>query len=355
MKILFDLTFINPYQSTGVSTFAFRLLKGLKNAGEDVNISLLASHTNFNYIKEILPDYEILNIHGKHKSLEKLLQAYYYDIYYNPFFTIKSIVPKGVISLATVHDIQPIRLNGIIKNYLFVPILYRKFKKLDGIVTISEFSSNCIKNKFPQLKNNITVIHNSVDIRSSCASYKRIKGRYILNVNAIEEYKNQISILYAFASIKDKIPHCLVFKGKKTKYWESVLQPIIDDNNLGDRIFLISDNLSSEDLSDLYSSADLFVNTSVMEGFGFTPIEAAINQVPVLTTQCDALYETTQGKLNYINDPYDIKEISSKILFLLNNRMTKNRLEEISKFYSSFYSLEKQANAYINYFKRFAK
>lgn len=51
----------------------------------------------------------------------------------------------------------------------------------------------------------------------------------------------------------------------------------------------------------LYSNASLFVSPSLMEGFGFTPIEAAIHCVPVVCTKETALYETTKASSTTMN------------------------------------------------------
>ena len=176
--------------------------------------------------------------------------------------------------------------------------------------------------------------------------------QYILNVNALEPYKNQLTILKAFDLIKNKCSHMLVFKSKKTPYWNSMLYPEIINRGLKNRVILIDQNLSSTELKSLYTGAAVFVNSSLMEGFGFTPIEAAICEVPVITSKCAALYETTLGLLNYIDNPKDEFEIAKMLLHFITNPPEKDKLSYISNQFITEFSVNKQAKKYLNLFSR---
>ena len=121
---------------------------------------------------------------------------------------------------------------------------------------------------------------------------------------------------------------------------------------LEDRVFLIDEKYDEAQLNWLYSKADLFVNVSTMEGFGFTPIEAAMNETEVLTSKVAALEETTLGKLNYIDDPFDAEELAEKILRLLSKTRDENKLKSIACTFKDMYSSERQAKSYVEIFKK---
>ena len=52
----------------------------------------------------------------------------------------------------------------------------------------------------------------------------------------------------------------------------------------------------------------LFRSPSVFEGFGMPPIEAMLFGSIVITTDRTCIPEVTQGKANYVADPYDVEE-----------------------------------------------
>lgn len=91
---------------------------------------------------------------------------------------------------------------------------------------------------------------------------------------------------------------------------------------------------------------------TTMEGFGFTPIEAAMNETEVLTSKVTALEETTLGKLNYIDDPFDAEELAEKILRLLSKTRDENKLKSIACTFKDMYSSERQAKSYVEIFKK---
>lgn len=165
------------------------------------------------------------------------------------------------------------------------------------------------------------------------------------------EYKNQETIVKAFSLIMDKIPHNLIFKAKRTQYWDFTIAPLLKEKKMEERVFLMDDNFSESQMNWLYSKADLFVNASTMEGFGFTPIEAAINKTKVLTTEVTALKETTMDLLNYYQNPYDEHELAHKMLLLLNEGLNESKLIMIAKTFKKIYSPKRQADLFVNCFK----
>lgn len=356
MKILFDLTYVNPKNHTGVSVYAQRLVEGIINSVSSIDISILTTKSNCEYFQNMYPNLDVYLLNKSVKDVNAIISENDIDLFFLPFLTLKSVIPLNVITVGTIHDLQPLRLNSYFKNLIYKKVLYSKLKKLDGIITISDFSKKCIGDVFPNIKNKVNVIYNSVEAVEKTNTLKyNIDGPFILNVNAMEKYKNQMSILKAFALICDKIPHNLIFKGRENNYWNHELLPFINDNKLSDRVTIISEDLTEKEMATLYSSADLFVNTSLMEGFGFTPIEAAIYKTPVLTSKKDALFEITKGNLNYIENPNDALEISKKILELLHYGKDWKYLNNISDYFKDLYSLEKQTTAYVNYFMQMIK
>ena len=67
--------------------------------------------------------------------------------------------------------------------------------------------------------------------------------------------------------------------------------------------------VTDEERNWLLTNAALFVTPSLFEGFGRTPVEAAICRIPVISTKETSLFEATQGLCSYVENPTDEKEL----------------------------------------------
>lgn len=101
-------------------------------------------------------------------------------------------------------------------------------------------------------------------------------------------------------------------------------------------------------MASLYKNASLFVSPSLMEGFGFTPIEAALYEVPVICNKESALYETTKGLLNYYEPGTDEYALSRMMYQILTSPNLD--LASIAKTYEMAYSVKRQAQDFIALF-----
>jgi glycosyltransferase involved in cell wall biosynthesis len=69
-----------------------------------------------------------------------------------------------------------------------------------------------------------------------------------------------------------------------------------------------------EDVGALYRDALAFVFPSLFEGFGMPAVEALGFGLPVITTRCAALPETTLGFARYVKDPLDAEELADTLV-----------------------------------------
>lgn len=111
-------------------------------------------------------------------------------------------------------------------------------------------------------------------------------------------------------------------------------------------------NLSEEALKYLYEHAQLFISPSLREGFGYTPIEAAICKCPVICSRCEALPDTTQNKLIYYHPPQDTKALGDTIMHTLQNPPSSRQLNQISADYTNAYSCSKQVQDFMYLFQK---
>lgn len=362
MKILFDLLYIRDSRTSGVANFAFRLLDGIQQYYGNIinNIILLIDQKdidiiderfmNFNYITST--KFNIIRmpyISSIIESIElnKIIRNNKINIYYNPFVHANSKFCQCMM-IGTIHDIQQLSVRKGIKLLVYKYFLKKKLKCYRKLICISKYSKNEILTFMQELQERCSVVYNSVSVApmEPIQNINTLKP-YILNVNTLLEYKNVLTLVKAYALIKDKIPHNLVLRAQKTPYWNEMVKPYIDKYNLNNRIFLIENSLTDGQMTTLYTNATLFVSPSTMEGFGLTPVEAMICGVPSIVSKISALHESTMGLAIYLEDPYDVNCLANLILNTIRNKDNITS-DKIAKKLSETYSIKRNAEGYLD-------
>lgn len=360
-RVLVDLTFIkNGDISIGVSVVSINILKGLALIQRQCEYILLIDQSSEEYFRKNYPSYKHIIIVEtesfkiwrsistifKTDAIPKIVKEYKIDVLFCPFIHSKSIVVQSVPMIGTLHDTQKYHINKGIKGIIYRIIMNRLLKNFKHIITISNSEKSIICNDLPFIAaDKISVIHNGIDISIKEESLKVSDSPYILNVNTLFEYKNIKTLILAFSQLKDTIPHDLVIKAKPTEYWNEVIVPLIKELELEERIVLVNKRLTDGQMKSLYKNADLFVTPSTMEGFGLTPVEAAICGVPVISSKIESLMESTMGIVRYYDPPCDHSALTAVIYEAL---LEKPKMYEVSRIFSAEYSIQNMASKYDN-------
>lgn len=96
--------------------------------------------------------------------------------------------------------------------------------------------------------------------------------------------------------------------------------------------------MSDTQRNTLYQNAALFVSPSLCEGFGITPIEAALFGVPVITTRETSIPEATQNLLHYYEPAIDDTRLAEKILDVLQKEPDPDRMRSNQETFRKAYS-----------------
>mgnify|MGYP000303681050 CR=1 FL=1 len=155
----------------------------------------------------------------------------------------------------------------------------------------------------------------SLDDRARVRARHHLARPYILFVGNIEPKKDLPTLLRAFAALKrGGLPHELLIAGKRGWKCRGVFRLPAELGIEGDVRFL--DYVEEGDLAGLYGGAELFAFPSLVEGFGLPPLEAMACGTPVVTSDAEALLETTGDAAEHVPalDPEALAEAMRRVL-----------------------------------------
>lgn len=372
-----DLTYIIDDRASGIKKYGEEIVDGLVKFNSDYNIILFVN-------EGLIDSYKKRFINCKIASQKFLFRNVRFIKRINRLKIIKAIKALSIkkekcdiiiYPYVALHTVIPKKQNKIISILDLIPLdeiedknskKYNKVKQenidlmnqTNYIVTISNYSKKRLTEINPNFNGEITVIPSPVATpKKNDKTVEQIinsKEPYILTINSFYKHKNQITLLKAFDMIKDKIQNNLVLVGRPeldsplSAYKE--VKQYIKERGLEDRVIILS-GISDEDRNCLFYNADLFVTTSLQEGFGRTPVEAALCDVPVISSKETSLEEATMGEAFYYEDGKNYKDLAKRILEVLKNKPSKEKLEDISKKLKAEYSEEEIAKKYIKMIK----
>lgn len=363
-KCLFDMSDVDTSRTFySINLYKYRLLDALSD-DEASKICLLLNENNVEELTKRFPRFNYM-IYKKSSSLlnhlpiigriyaQKRFAKFVNKSGCDCFFSASNIDYKitskfGIYKVVVIHDIKAIWEGkgfwGKIIQKQRVSNYYKRLVNNSSMaIAISNFTKqNILDNIVGVKEDKICVVYNSVVLAPSSEIVSNLPScGYLLYVNSLDEYKNLGTLVKAYNLIKEQTRQDLVVVGNPNDYWYSKLLPFIEKNKFTDRVHLYC-NISNEKLRYLYEKATLFVSPSLNEGFGYTPLEAAICGCPVICSKCEAIPDTTKGMLSYYDNPLDEFELADKIYSLINNRPSEKELLNISLSFRNNYSAKKQ-------------
>lgn len=224
----------------------------------------------------------------------------------------------------------------------------------DHIVVASEgLKQECIAD-YKAESNKVVVINNSVDAQSvgrlSMGSIERehaFDGFLISTAGRLVEEKNVDILIKAFALLR---------KDLKAKLWivgdgpeRPVLESLAASLNILDDIIFFG---FQENLYKFIKRSDIFVHTSLFEGFGNIILEAMACGVPVIATDCpfgprEIIYNGENGILVPVRDE---RALANALKMMSADRELRRKLAEEAFKRLSDFSVEKMVNKYENVF-----
>ena len=267
---------------------------------------------------------------------------------------IPCLVPHNVYKIrtdyvGTCHDLMTVNKIDSTKNYKSM------FERAQKIVTISSYVKGQIIDEYSVPAEKVVVIPNSIYISNDIIKTEEVPAlkskEFLLDCNAYASRKNTLVMIKAFERIAQYVPEDLVLCGGYVlddDYFNECTQ-YIKNHHLTNRVHVFL-GIDEKQKNWLFQNCRAFITPSENEGFGRTPIEAALFLKPVISSRATSLEEATCGMVHYIENPRDDKELADAILNVLRNPDSPERLKQIKETFKQKYSADKIVHEYIDLF-----
>ena len=241
----------------------------------------------------------------------------------------KIFLKKDLKIICTIHGSDIFELRGW---------LMTKIKKwtLDNVNCITVVSKEVMKEvKALEIKN-IPIILASMGVDDeifNSENNKSIKEKYIINnplILSVGRLVEKKGVNFSILAIKEVV-----------KKYPNVKLLIIGDGPLKNNLELLSKKLSleknifflggvaHEKLSEYYKSADIFISSSLSEGFGLTFVESMLCKCPVIGPSLNSVSDIIKNEKTGIQvNAKNTKLFASKIIELLDNKEKRSLLAE---------------------------
>jgi glycosyltransferase involved in cell wall biosynthesis len=160
-----------------------------------------------------------------------------------------------------------------------------------------------------------------------------LEGYKIMGIFRGFDYKGDNDLIKALNMVYERIPEInpIVVCSKDT------YNSLKEKNDIKFN-YTFFESPSDDKLAELYSSSDLFVFPSHIEGYGLPPLEAMACGTPVVTTDCRGVRDfVLDGENALMVPPKEPKAIAESIMRVMNDKelqekLVKNGLKTVKKF-----------------------
>ncbi len=361
--ILFDLYNSQPFKQSkyhGGGEYIKTIFKYLvDNKLDQINLVTFFDKDKFldEYILKLIEDNNIKCFYIKElQEIKNIFPKIHIDILYSgiPYYYKKEWFPKNLVFKGTIHGLRylekptdqyaPLYFVGmeslkervkLIFKEQFRRKKYNEFKNLitiiDEMIIVSNHSYFSLVSFFPEVlkKKNYVLYTPSKQYNYCEQSETDYDFPYILLMGGNRWEKNcyreimAIENLFKKGLIKD---YKVVVIGRVTN---KITKKIRDLDK-----YIFKDYVGSNELEKLFKFTELFMYCSLNEGFGMPPLEAMKYGKTCIVSGVCSLPEVCGNAVYYVN-PYDINEISGRILnalrYKINIKEVVKRVEDIRR------------------------
>lgn len=330
MKIVIDLLWLRPGKVGGTEFYIRNLLDGIRELKEEFVIVLLLSRDNADSFTHYFEDRRFKPLVAKINNSNIAKRIVWQNLFQNGLLRrnkltncfvpvyCRPVFNGGITYINTIHDIQAYHYP---EYHPFHEVAFSKLcwitdaKKTKKIIATTNYVKKDLMEKYNIKDEKIEVLNipAMVDLNEIVPfgqikdKFKIEQGEYYYTVAQMIPHKNLETLIKVMGEIKKKdieLPKKLLISGISGNATDSV-RKLMDENNLDNEVILTG-FISNMERNALYQNCRAFLFPSIFEGFGMPPVEAMAFGATVITTDRTSIPEVTQGKANYVDDPFDI-------------------------------------------------
>jgi len=363
-RILFDLTASQP-NSTGEfhggGKYAKKVFIELVKADDVVLNDLICVYDSKRKldtdIKKVIENANILLIDAQELSTDEIIKKQRIEKIYSAlpdkqFFDFSQTKACEVIT--TIHGLrlietkQPIESvsyeTGIDKIKTFIRVLLRDYLTVRGskyykllldntkVVVVSNHTKYSLLAYYKNVDPNRVFVFYSPDV--TYQPQENVSAALQTSIN----YTDYFLIVSGKRWVKNTVRSIIALDETFTDHPELnkkvIITGISDPAVLRDKLknkdkFIFLHYVSEIDLFNLYKNAYALLYMSLNEGFGYPPLEAMSLGIPVIASPFTSITEICGEAAMYAN-PYSVKEIKNRILWLLFDKCKYDELATLS-------------------------
>lgn len=264
------------------------------------------------------------------------------DIYHitGEVYYVALVLPKRK-TIITIHDCNYVSRRSSLRGRIIKLVLLElPVKRAKYIIAISEKTKNDIIQLTGCSSDKIYVIGNPISERFIVAPKEYNRTLPVILHIGTRWNKNFDRLAAALIGLKCR----LIVTGDLTKKQQEFLKA----NALQ---YVNCQNLSAEQMVQLYNDVDILAFASLSEGFGLPIIEAQAMGKPVLTSNLSPMREVA-GEAAVLVDPYNIDSIREGLIRIMENVDLRTELVEKGKVNIARYRAEYIASQYLELYKK---
>lgn len=247
------------------------------------------------------------------------------------------------------HNDLPQRLHHFFKpieRQIFPPLIRLTYPQADQVLAVSRGVAEGVATIMKISPNAIDIFPNGIDIQHireqarEDVDHPWLNGDQIPVISAagrLVSQKGYVDLLHGFALLAERIPARLIILGEGPLRKE--LETLKEKLNIGNMVDLLG--FQSNPFA-FMSRADLFVLSSLYEGFGIVLLEAMACGTPVISTDCqsgprEVLAGGEAGLLVSVGNP---RELADSMLRVLTDSSLAKQLRRVGTKQAELYSIE---------------
>lgn len=187
------------------------------------------------------------------------------------------------------------------KFYIIVEKIMTKYFTYKTI-NVSESERDIALNTLDDCKSKFIVINNGVDkdnfaidLDNLCKKYKILSSDYVVgNISRLEEQKNPLEFF--------EIAKRMIYKNENIKFlWigngslNKLINKFINDNYMSDKCIVLPYN---EETKHLIKRFDIFLCTSLYEGYPYVLLDACVNEIPIVCSDIEGNKDIVVNNIN---------------------------------------------------------